>query len=165
MNLGLFLLRLTVGGIFAVHGYSKLYGEREVSPAASRYLGEGYVQMTRPGRPAFSGMLREMGVPMPERIASFVSGVELYGGIALVLGLFTRLAALLLIGDMAVAIWRVHWRHGLVGPQGAEFPLSLLGACVALLVEGPGKLSMDWLMVDHRQEGALDRLQTALLGR
>jgi uncharacterized membrane protein YphA (DoxX/SURF4 family) len=44
---------------------------------------------------------------------------------------------------MLVAITRVHWKGGLVGQSGYEFALALLGALVALLLGGPGALSLD----------------------
>jgi putative oxidoreductase len=65
---------------------------------------------------------------------------------------------------MKVAIWKVHWKNGLMGEGGFEFPLSLLGACLALLVTGPGRLSLDSLLFADRRELAIEDLQIALLG-
>jgi len=145
MSIGLFLLRLIVGGIFAVHGYPKLFGgsEEQVHPQVARYLGPGFVQALQHGRAGFVAMLREMNIPVPEATGLFVGAVEFFGGILLILGWCSRLAALLLGGDMVVAIWKVHWKAGLVGAGAFEFPLSLLGACLALFFAGPGKISVD----------------------
>ncbi|MBI2954332.1 MAG: DoxX family protein [Chloroflexi bacterium] len=140
MNLGLLLLRLIVGNIFAVHGYPKLFvgPEKQVAPEAVRYLGPGFVQQMQVGRKGFAEGLRGMGVPMAEMMAVVVGTVEFFGGLLLMLGCFTRPIALLLSADMVVAIWKVHWPYGLVGPKGFEFPLSLLGACLALFFADSG---------------------------
>jgi len=147
MSLGLLLLRLIAGGIFAAHGYPKLSGGRRkpVSPIAARYLGPGFVQSMQTGHAGFAAALREMGVPMAGLMAFVVGAVEFLGGLLVMLGWFTRPAALLLSADMGVAIWKVHWPTGLVGPAGFEFPFSLIGACLALVFAGPGQISLDGL--------------------
>jgi len=147
-SLGLLILRLIVGGIFAVHGYPKLFGgpDKPVHPLLAEYLGPGFVQAMQNGPGGFRGLLERLRLPNPERMATFVGGVEFFGGLLLALGLYTRLSALLLSGDMAVAIGKVHWRNGLVGQGGFELPLSLLGACLTLLFAGPGKISLARLM-------------------
>ena len=70
--------------------------------------------------------------------------VEFIGGAALVLGLLTRWAAALNAFDMLVAILLVHMKNGFFDQNhGVEFPLTLLAACVALTMLGPGSLSVD----------------------
>jgi len=140
MNPGLLLLRLIVGGIFAVHGYTKLFGGpgKPVPPEAERYLGPGFVQFMQVGPKGFAESLRAMGVPMPDIMAIVVGAVEFFGGLLLMVGCLVRPAALLLSADMVVAIWKVHLPNGLVGPKGFEFPLSLLGGCLALLFANRG---------------------------
>lgn len=145
-DLGLLILRLIVGGIFVAHGYPKLFGGpgKEIRPAAAQFLGPGFVQAVERGGPeTFATTLERLGVPEPRLMAWFVGGVEFVGGILLAIGWLTRLVALLLAGDMLVAIVRVHWRNGLIGPGGFEFPLALLGACLALAGTGPGRFSID----------------------
>jgi putative oxidoreductase len=68
---------------------------------------------------------------------------ELAGGALLVLGWCTRPAALLLAGNMVVAVSRVHWKNGLVGQGGYELALVMLAACLTFLLGGPGAISID----------------------
>ena len=165
MRFGLLLLRVLVGGIFAAHGYAKLAGgqDKEWSPTVRRYLGPAFVEMAKPGLAGFAGMLGGMNVPLPKQMAAFVAGVEFFGGLAFVAGFFARLAALLLAGDMAVAIAKVHWKNGLFGGSGFEFPLALLAGCLAVLFDGPGRLSLDNLFFGDRQQAALEDLQVAFI--
>jgi putative oxidoreductase len=65
---------------------------------------------------------------------------EFLGGICLVVGLFTRYAALAIAIIMTIAITTAHYQR-LVG--GYEFPLLLLAAAVALMLTGGGPLSFD----------------------
>lgn len=140
MNLGLVLLRVIIGGIFAVHGFPKLFGgpEKKVSPEAERYLGAGFTGAMQTGRAGFAQGLRKIDIPMPEETAFAVGVFELLGGLFLILGWFVRPLALLFGSEMGVAIWKVHWKNGLIGPGGFEFNLSLIGGCLALLFGGRG---------------------------
>jgi putative oxidoreductase len=74
----------------------------------------------------------------------YVAGVlEVFGGILLVLGLFTRGAALLLAIEMGVAIWKVHSTGGIYAVHDYEFPLAVLAGSFALATVGAGSLSLD----------------------
>jgi putative oxidoreductase len=84
-----------------------------------------------------------MGVPMPQTMAWAAALAELGGGALLALGWLTRPAALALCGNMAVAIGRVHWKNGLVGQGGWEFPAVCLAGLLSLLLGGPGAISID----------------------
>lgn len=70
------------------------------------------------GRPANFGQgLAGMGVPLPVLMAYVVTFVELIGGILLIMGLLSQLAALLLTIDLAVAILLVRVNAGLIAPS------------------------------------------------
>lgn len=120
--LGMTILRIVIGVVFIVHGAQKLF-----------VFGIGGV----------TAGFAQMHIPLPMIAAPVVAIVEFVGGIALVVGLFTRVAAVLLAIDMLGAILFVHGRNGFFLPMGFEFAFSLLGACVALAVAGPGEYSMD----------------------
>lgn len=80
------------------------------------------------------------------RLSTSINGgsAEFFGGIALLLGLLVRPAALLLSITMLVAIFSVHFSNGLfLSNNGYEFGLALLAASVSLLFSGAGKLSVD----------------------
>jgi putative oxidoreductase len=122
VNLALLILRLTVGTVFIAHGAQKLFS-----------FGIGGI----------AGGFTQMGVPLPGVMAPLISILEFFGGIALVLGLLTRLAALGLVCDMLGAIIVVHGKEGFFLPKGYEFVLLLLGASLALVVAGAGRYSVD----------------------
>jgi putative oxidoreductase len=116
---GLLALRIALGIIFFSHGYPKV---AHLGPG----MQESFVQHGLPG------------------YFVYVSGVlEVFGGMLLVLGLFTRVAALLLAIEMVVAIWKVHSGHGYFAVHEYEFPLAMAAACFALATVGAGLLSLD----------------------
>jgi putative oxidoreductase len=115
-------LRLALGLVFAVHGAQKLFGF---------------------GLAGTAGFLGSLGVPLPTIAAAGLIAVELLGGVALLLGAWTRIVAALLAADMFVAILAVHLRGGFFVPDGVEFVLTLLGGCLALVGLGAGPRSVD----------------------
>lgn len=122
INIALTLLRVVVGAIFIAHGAQKLFVF-------------GFAGVTG----GFAGM----GVPMAGILGPFVALVEFLGGIALAVGLLTRLASLGLASTMVVAILLVHLKQGFFNPGGVEFPLSLLASTIVLLLTGAGSWSLD----------------------
>lgn len=151
VSLGLLILRVAVGGIFAVHGYTKVFGgpgkSETVSPEAERLLGAGFKQFMDYGGVANqAGFMQSLGVPYPKAAAMAVMAAELGGGVALILGWHTRLAALALAFSQGVAIQKVHIQHGLINSApnaGYEFNAALAAATAALAVTGPGKIALD----------------------
>lgn len=132
LDIALLILRVIVGIVFIAHG------------------GQKFVF----GHTAVSGMFSQMGIPAAPLSAAVVMAVELMGGIALVLGLFTRIAAVLVACDMLGAILLVHIKGGFFLPNGAEYPLTLLAALVALALTGAGAYSVDNAMARRRVRSA-----------
>jgi putative oxidoreductase len=126
---GITVIRLVVGIVFLMHGGQKLF-----------VLGFG----------AVAAYMARVGIPAPMAAAVVVTLVEFLGGLALLLGLFTRWAAIPLAVNMAVAIITVHLRNGFFLPNGYEFALTLLGANVALILLGSGGASVDRLLEGRR---------------
>jgi len=123
---GLTILRIVIGIIFLVHGWQKIHVF---------------------GFHGVEGSFRQIGIPLPVISSAVVILVEFLGGIALILGLATRWAALLLAIDMAGAIFFVHFKGGFyVNHGGYEYALSLLAACLALTFSGAGALAIDSLI-------------------
>ena len=132
---GIALLRAVVGLVFVMHGGQKLF-----------VYGFAGVEQ------AFAGM----GIPLAGVNAVIVPLVEFLGGIALVVGLFTRLAALPLAVTMVVAILAAHLEGGFFAQNnGYEFPLTLLAATAALALTGPGALALDNLLAARRRGARL----------
>jgi len=122
IDAGLALLRIVLGATFIMHGGQKLFVY-------------GFAGVT--------GAFGQMGIPMPGILGPFVALVEFFGGIAIVLGLLTRLASLGIGATMLVAILTVHLKAGFFNPGGIEFPLSLLASALTLVITGAGAYSLD----------------------
>jgi putative oxidoreductase len=118
--LALLLLRLGLGIIFVFHGYPKLFTH------------------TREAMQSFA----HMGFPM---YFVYVAGVfEFFGGLCLILGLFTRIAGLLLTAEMAVALVKVHGMFSNpMAVDNYQFPLACAVGAFALAALGAGLLSLD----------------------
>ena len=122
-SVGLLVLRVVAGLVFAAHGAQKVF------------------QFTIPGT---IGSFAEMGVPFAEIAGPVVAFVELVGGVLLALGLFARPAGILLAIDMLVALILVHLPAGLwVADGGYEFVAVLGAAALALAFTGAGRFSLD----------------------
>ena len=124
---GLTVLRIFVGIIFAAHGSQKLFG----------WFGGG-------GLAGTAQWMESIGLGPGTLMAALAGGTEFFGGLALIIGLLARPAALGLSFTLLVAIFSVHIHNGLfMANNGYEFALALLGGTVAVLIEGAGKLSLD----------------------
>jgi len=80
---------------------------------------------------------------LPGWLAYCSAAAEFFGGILLLVGLFTRIAALAILINMSVAIWKVHWKNGLLGNGGYQFPLALAAMAFALIFLGAGPIALD----------------------
>lgn len=129
INIGLTILRVIVGAIFMAHGAQKIFVF---------------------GFDGVAGAFGQMGIPMASILGPFVALVELFGGLALITGLLTRLASLGLLSTMVVAILQVHLPNGFFAPKGVEFPLSLLASTLMITITGAGRWSIDALIGGRR---------------
>lgn len=139
INAGLMLIRLIVGAIFVMHGGQKLFVF---------------------GFSGVAGAFAQMGIPMANILGPFVAFVELFGGLALIFGLLSRLAAVGIASTMIVAILQVHLKNGFFAPMGVEFPLSLLGSTIMLAITGAGSWSLDSLVCSRtkRVEASVENI-------
>lgn len=136
---GMVPLRITVGLVFIMHGGMKLFS-----------FGLG-------GTTAF---MHQVGIPLPAVAAVVVTFVELLGGIALVVGLFTRWAGVLLSVDMLVVILKVRLHGGFFAPNGFEHELTLLGAALTLAMLGAGGVSLDGVLARRRGKRGMEETIT-----
>jgi putative oxidoreductase len=128
-------LRLIVGYGFMEHGYAKL----------------------AKGPAAFASILHALGVPAPHMMAWLTILIELLGGLAVLLGAFLPWVSVPMAGVLVVAMFRVHLQYGFssiklmavtaagakFGPPGYECDLLYLACLTALVLGGPGPLSID----------------------
>ena len=125
------ILRLVLGVVFFAHGAQKMLG----------WFG-GF------GFHATMGSFAHMGMPAP--VALLVICTEFFGGLGLIVGLLTRIAALGIGGEMIGAIFMVHLANGFfmnwMGKQkgeGVEYHLLVIAMAAALLLRGAGAFSLD----------------------
>ena len=128
---GITLFRLIVGAVFVLHGAQKLFVF---------------------GHAGVAGGFAQMGIPVAGFSAWLVMIVEFFGGLALILGLGTRLVAIPLVIDMIGAIYFVHAKHGFFLPNGYEFALLLGVLSAGLALTGSGALALDNLIGRRRYE-------------
>ena len=118
------VLRIVIGGLFIWHGIDKF----------------------NVGISMIEEMFTMWGVPAPGLTAPLTAVVEIVAGIMLVVGLGTRVAAMALSVVMIGALIYVKQDLGIISSQpmpGAELDLALLAGLVAVIVLGPGRLSLD----------------------
>lgn len=143
-------LRIILGFGLMYHGFPKLFSAE--------------------GHSGFVGMLQGIGVPAPDVMAYVVGIVEAFGGLAIFLGAFVTVAAVLSIGVMLVALFTVHLPNGFnfihitgmteagptFGMPGYEVNLLYIAGLLALILGGAGAWSVDQMrMRAGRRTGAL----------
>ena len=119
---GLLLLRCALAVVFIYHGYQKYtYG----IAAVKAYM---------------------TGMGLPSYFAFISIGLEIGGGALLLAGLATRPIAILLAGEMVVAIAKAHLGHGITAVPQYEFAMVCGAACFALATMGAGSASLDAML-------------------
>ena len=135
-------LRLIVGCGFIAHGYAKVVN----------------------GPEHFVASLLGLGVPAPQAMALATIGVELVGGLAVLLGAWIPVVSVPMAAILLVAAVTVHWQYGFssikllavtatgpkFGPPGYETDLLYLAALAALVLGGSGPWSIDELIARQR---------------
>ena len=133
--LPIFVARFSLGLFFAVSGYNKLF------------VHEKHVDLIH--------LMSEIGLPFPEFMAFFLASVEFYGGILLMIGLFSTICAIALTIAMIVAIITVE--IDAIIPEGIGFldwmswflylpQVMYVILFVWLMITGPGRLSLDYYL-------------------
>ena len=125
INYALLAMRIAVGLFFVTFGYGKLFGA--------------------PGLDAISGLIASIGFPIPGVFALLVGVAEFFGGIAIILGVFTRFSAFWLMIITLVAWATVKGFSFGFGAEG-NFDLLALGLTMALFFTGPGAMSVSGQM-------------------
>jgi len=119
--LGLLVLRLALGAIMIAHGYPKIFGGLHHHVEVVRSLG------------------------MPGWLAYLSAAAEFGGGILLVLGFLTRVAAFFVCTNMLVALFAAEFKNGFLGQHNYQFPLALAAMAFAFIFTGGGPIAIDWL--------------------
>ena len=131
-NVGATILRLVLGVIFFAHGAQKMLG----------WFGG-------PGFHATMGMFTQ-GMHIPAPLAFLAIAAEFFGGLGLIFGLLTRIAAFGIFCNMGVAVMTIHHKFGLFmnwtgtkQGEGFEFHLLVIAITVFLMIRGAGAASLD----------------------
>jgi uncharacterized membrane protein YphA (DoxX/SURF4 family) len=174
-NFAGFILRLALALIFLYHGFSKIQQDGGARWVDAEYGKQGTAtemerQAVRPPREIQEGKdgpvtdvgpqgNKDVFVPMPTFMSYSIAQLavawgEFLGGLALLGGLLTRLAA---VGEIAIqigAVICVTYPRGFSLKEGTGYELNLvlIGTCLSLAILGPGKWSLDWLYSEqHRR--------------
>jgi putative oxidoreductase len=134
---GMLVLRVALGLVFFLHGWMNLIEGRE------SFIRE---------------MLSMAGWSLPDAVLWFVTGVELLAGLALILGLVTQWAALILAVEMAAAVLLFHLRQGffiVAVPNaplayGFEYHVVLIASLICVWLIGPGAWALDTTIAARR---------------
>lgn len=127
---GLLPLRIVIGLVFLMHGGQKLFIF---------------------GLAGTADILGKLDIPMPTLAAIIVIAAELFGGLAIIVGLFARWAGVALAIEMLVAIPVARMSGGFFAPYGFEFEFTLLGACLTFAMFGSGGASLERVLRAPRE--------------
>jgi len=129
ISFGLLILRLTIGSLLAGHGAQKLFGS-----------------FGGPGVEGTSGWLHGLGFRPAERWAVAAGAAEFGGGLFTALGFMSPLGPISAMSSMLTAATKVHADKPVwVTQGGAELPLTNIAALSAIMLAGPGNVSLDRL--------------------
>lgn len=131
------------------------------------FMAHGWAKISR-GTAGFEKLLAQKGVPFPHINAAIAPYIELFGGIAILLGVYVAIAAIPLIVTMLVAMFAIHINYGfssvntigltpegpLFGPPGYEINLLYIAGLISLMLTGAGKFSIDNWMADRKKADA-----------
>jgi putative oxidoreductase len=121
------LIRATLGLFMAGHGAQKLFGS-----------------FGGPGIEGTAGFMESLGLKPGKQWAILGGASEFGGGVLTLLGLLSPLGSMGVIGSMAIATTKVHWNNPIwVTEGGAEFPVTNSAVATALMMTGPGSISLD----------------------
>ena len=140
---GLLILRLAVATVFIAHGWGDVF-DAGVSNNVQNY--------------------RDAGIPLPELSAPYTAYIQLVGGFLLAFGALSRPLAAGFVVAMAGALIYVHRGEPLtIQPDGSGFGFAFImgAASLALLLVGPGRFSIDRLVVAWRARVRPGRLVAA----
>lgn len=126
VSLGLAVLRIATGAVFLDHGYQKMFK-----------MGIGGV----------TGFFGQIGVPLPNVMATLITLLEVFGAIAIIVGFLTRPIALAFVLDMLGAILLVQLKNGF---SKYELEFLLCAASLALFLTGAGRYSVDAMIAGRR---------------
>ncbi len=127
------VVRVVLGIIFFMHGSQKVLG----------WFGGGGLAAT---------VQSMTGMGLPAFLVYLVAFTEFLGGIGLLFGCLTRLAALGILGVMVGAVVTVHWSHGFfLQNQGYEYNLALIGMSLGLIFGGGGAYALDNLWCKKKE--------------
>jgi putative oxidoreductase len=128
------VVRLALGIVFFAHGAQKVFGW---------FGGHGLKATIQ----AFQQHMK-----IPPAATTLAAFIECFGGLALIVGLLARPAALGLIAVMLVAVAKVHWKNGFFlatqpgQSNGWEYNFALIAMALAVVIGGAGAVSIDYAL-------------------
>lgn len=130
--IGLLALRLVMGSALLLHGWPKIQH-------ATSWMGPG--------------------APVPAVFQFLAAFSEFFGGLAFLAGLLTPLAALGVASTMLTALVTVHFKNGhpFVSEHGPSYESALgyFAVAVLMLLTGPGRISLDYLLFGRRRQASV----------